>query len=80
MGGNAGFKGFRDRVEKDVRKLISDDYELNVECDAKKYVDYAWHGGKLLANNTDFNDLVVTKKSYDEFGHNLCKKKFDILH
>jgi len=80
MGGNSGFKGFRERVYQDVRSLISDDYELNVECDNQKFIEFAWHGGKLLANCPEFNDLVVSKKSYDEFGHNFCKKKFDILH
>lgn len=75
-----GFTGFHERIYKDVRSLISDDYELNVVCDSQKYIDYAWQGGKLLAESTEFDELVVTKKSYDEFGHNLCKKKFDILH
>ena len=80
MGGNAGFKGFRERVFQDVRSLISDDYELNVACDSQKYAEFGWQGGKLLANSDEFSDLVVTKKAYDEFGHNLCHKKFDISH
>lgn len=80
MGGNSGFKGFKDRIYQDVRSLISDDYELKVNWDPAKFIDYAWHGGRLLAQSTDFNDLVVTRKAYDEFGHNLCRKKFDILH
>lgn len=82
MGGNVGLRGFRERVYQDVRSLIADDYELNINASTEENPsELAWQGGKLLANSNDeFNDLVVTRKAYDEFGHNLCRKKFDISH
>ena len=61
----------------DVRSLLSDEYEINV-ANIKNTDTYAWHGGKKLATSKDFNDLCVTKKMYDELGHNICKKKFNI--
>jgi hypothetical protein len=30
----------------------------------------------LLAESPDFTNLVVTKKLYEEFGHNICEKHF----
>jgi len=39
---------------------------------------YAWQGGKSLASGPDFDDLVVTKKMYEEHGHSICVKKFNI--
>lgn len=37
-----------------------------------------WSGGRGLANSPEFNNLLVNKKAYDEYGHSYCKKKFDV--
>ena len=60
-----------------MRCLISDDFDLNVVL--ANDAQYAWAGGQILANSTDFNHLIVTKKLYEEFGHNICKQKFDSI-
>lgn len=61
----------------DVRSLVSDEYEL-VVTQMPDVQTYAWEGGKCLAASSDFSDLVVTKRMYDEHGHNICLKKFNI--
>lgn len=77
MGGNAMFNGFKERVFNDVRSLILDEYELNVQL-AENVFDYAWKGGSALANSSEFDQIVVSKKLYEEHGHNICKEKFNI--
>ena len=62
---------------KDVRCLISDDFDLNVY--SANETQYAWYGGQMLVNSVDYNHLLVTRKQYEEFGHNICKQKFDGL-
>ena len=39
---------------------------------------YAWEGGKLLADNPDYDEMVVTREEYEENGHFICEEKFDI--
>lgn len=80
MGGNVNFNGFEQRVYDDVRCLIPSKYKLNVKAESD-CLGCAWQGGKMLAENeTEFKELVVSKKAYDEFGHSVCKKKFDIVN
>ncbi len=35
-------------------------------------------GRTKLANSHEFNDLIISKKSYEETGHVVCKEKFNI--
>ncbi|RNA27435.1 actin-related 6 [Brachionus plicatilis] len=80
MGGNAKFSGFNQRVFNDVRCLIPSKYKLNVSTE-NDCLGCAWQGGKKLAENeTEFNELIVSRKTYEEFGHSICKKKFDIIN
>ena len=61
-----------------MRALILDEYDLNIQ-QATDVFDYAWQGGKLLANTqNDFDQLCVSKKAYEENGHSVCKEKFNI--
>lgn len=41
-------------------------------------ITYAWEGGKLLANDPDYEEMVVTRDDYKENGHFVCEEKFDI--
>ena len=61
----------------DVRALVSDEFELTVSL-AKDVLRDSWQGGQMLSISSEYDDLVVTKKLYDEQGHNICMKKFDI--
>lgn len=76
-GGNSLFPGFVDRVYQDVRAMAPAEYEVNVTL-TKNPITYAWEGGALLSKNPEFKKLIVTKKDYDEYGHNICMEKFDV--
>lgn len=41
-------------------------------------ITYSWEGGKLISENDDFEDMVVTREDYEENGHSVCEEKFDI--
>ncbi|TSK28083.1 Actin-related protein 6 [Bagarius yarrelli] len=76
-GGNTLFPGFRDRVYKEVRALAPTEFDVSV-IQPQNLICYAWEGGKLLAENPDFEDMVVTREDYEENGHYVCEEKFDI--
>ncbi|XP_055048724.2 actin-related protein 6 [Misgurnus anguillicaudatus] len=76
-GGNTLFPGFRDRVYKEVRALAPVEYQVRVVL-PQNPICYPWEGGKLLAENPDFEEMVVTRDDYDENGHYVCEEKFDI--
>uniref|UniRef100_A0A3B4E8B2 Actin-related protein 6 n=1 Tax=Pygocentrus nattereri TaxID=42514 RepID=A0A3B4E8B2_PYGNA len=75
-GGNALFPGFRDRVYKEVRALAPAEFQVSVVL-PQNPICYAWEGGKLLAENPDFEEMVVTREDYEENGHCIYEK-FDI--
>ena len=58
--------------------MIPTDYELNLSLIKGKELTTTWLGGKELANSKDFNELCITRKMYEEYGHSICKNKFDI--
>ncbi|KPP69784.1 ARP6 actin-related protein 6-like [Scleropages formosus] len=76
-GGNALFPGFRERVYKEVRSLAPTDFDVSVVLPANP-ICYPWEGGKLLSENPDFDEMVVTRDDYEENGHLICEEKFDI--
>ncbi|XP_040840103.1 actin-related protein 6 isoform X2 [Ochotona curzoniae] len=76
-GGNPLFPGFRDRVYSEVRCLTPTDYDVSVVL-PENPITYAWEGGKLISENDDFEDMVVTREDYEENGHSICEEKFDI--
>jgi len=41
-------------------------------------ITYAWEGGVQLANDPDFDKMVVTKEEFEEYGHSICQEKFDV--
>lgn len=76
-GGNSYLPGFKERVYSEVRKLTPTDYDVSVILPANP-ITYSWEGGKLISENDDFEDMVVTREDYEENGHVICEEKFDI--
>ncbi|KAF3706028.1 Actin-related protein 6 [Channa argus] len=76
-GGNTLFPGFRERLEEDLRSLVPAHLPVSVLLPANP-ICYSWEGGKLLAHNPDYDEMVVTREDYEENGHCICEEKFDI--
>ncbi|KAL7306052.1 hypothetical protein TKK_0001514 [Trichogramma kaykai] len=75
-GGCAKFPGFRERLLKDVRSLAPEEYKINIHL-PENPITYAWEGGSLLANDSNYSSLVVKKEEYEEEGQAVCYDKFD---
>jgi len=41
-------------------------------------ITYAWHGGVMLGQDSEFSNMTVSREEYEEEGHTLCFEKFDI--
>ncbi|KAG6622715.1 actin-like protein [Phytophthora cinnamomi] len=75
VGGNTKFKNFKRRLERDLRSLVPDDYdiELNEPSDP---ILAAWRGCCSLVESDALSGRVVTKQEYEEHGSNICLKRF----
>lgn len=73
-GGNAMFRGFKNRIEAEVRKLALSDYTVCVTL-GDNPVTYSWFGGRVVAKNMSGVE-PVTSAEYKEFGPNICQKRF----
>ncbi|XP_054632356.1 actin-related protein 6 isoform X2 [Dunckerocampus dactyliophorus] len=76
-GGNTLFPGFRERLEAELRSLVPTHIPVSVML-PNNPITYSWEGGKLLAQNPDYEEMVVTRDDYEENGHFICEEKFDI--
>ncbi|KAL0280290.1 UNVERIFIED_CONTAM: hypothetical protein PYX00_001631 [Menopon gallinae] len=76
-GGSTLFPGFRDRVEKDVRSMAPDHFDVNVTLPANP-ITYAWEGGSELSRKPNFSSMCISKKQYEEEGTALVEEKFDV--
>ena len=78
-GGSSKFKGLIDRVKTELRSRVPHDIELNVTTARDDSALSAWRGGIQWASSssddrptkfvTDFQDVLITKKKYEEAGH-----------
>ncbi|XP_050522217.1 actin-related protein 6 isoform X2 [Daktulosphaira vitifoliae] len=75
-GGSACFPGFEERLTNDIRALTPDEFDITITI-PKNPITYAWHGGDMLSNDSDFYSLVVSKEEYDEEGFSSCLR-FDV--
>lgn len=76
-GGNALFPGFKERMEAELRSLSPAHLPLSVHTPHDP-ITFPWEGGKLLAHNPDYDEMVVTRDDFEENGHCVCEEKFDI--
>jgi len=74
-GGNACLQNFRERVERDVRALAPDLYDINVRS-SEDSISSAWLGGSALAKDPVFTSICVTKDEYLERGHSVCHERY----
>jgi len=72
-GGNFNLTGFRQRLFSELRKLIPDDYELNITLPDNP-ITYAAEGGSECSSSTDLP--WVSSKEFLEHGSVICEKKF----
>jgi actin-related protein 6 len=75
-GGNARLPGYRERVERELRAVAPDVYDVKVTL-PEDPVTYAWSGGsRLAADSAGFSRNVITKAQYDEMGWERVEREF----
>ncbi len=74
-GGNAALTNFKERVEREVRALAPDVYDVIVRL-PEDPATYAWSGGAAISNDVVFDSISVTKEEYFERGHVVCNERF----
>ncbi|KAL7137738.1 hypothetical protein ABFS83_10G112800 [Erythranthe nasuta] len=74
-GGNTLFPGFAQRLEKELRPLVPDEYKLKITT-LEDPILGVWRGGSLLASSPDFETMCVTKAEYEELGSARCRRRF----
>ena len=66
-GGSTKFKGFSERLVKEIKKLVLPGTQVNIISNPNS--DYAaWIGGSIFASKDVFKDLAFTYEQYKENG------------
>lgn len=74
IGGTAKCPGFKERLFRELRPLVPDDYELNIFL-AEEPAVAAWKGAQLVANSgAYYSSLALKKAEWQRHGLNACKK------
>lgn len=82
-GGTAKLKGFVERLRRDLRTRVPNDFDLNVNTISG--IDSAlcaWRGGSKWASSDchdkshvpDFKHSLITKEQYEELGHGAMER------
>ncbi|EAA11637.4 AGAP005857-PA [Anopheles gambiae str. PEST] len=75
-GGCALFPGMQSRVERDVRALAPDEYDVNVTV-PENPITYAWHGGKKYSQSLSFMKSCMSRNEYEEYGTRHLVEKYE---
>uniref|UniRef100_A0AAG5DKL9 Actin-related protein 6 n=1 Tax=Anopheles atroparvus TaxID=41427 RepID=A0AAG5DKL9_ANOAO len=75
-GGCALFPGMQTRLERDVRALAPDEYEVTVTVPDNP-ISYAWHGGKKYSQSLSFLKSCMSRNQYEEYGTRHLVDKYD---
>lgn len=76
-GGSAMLPGFRDRVYSNIRALSPSEYEVSV-YQPPDPITWAWRGGSALCTAREFELLKVTRKDFQEYGLEVCRRRFNL--
>ncbi|KAI5123138.1 hypothetical protein M0805_000841 [Coniferiporia weirii] len=75
VGGNVKFPGFRQRLMSELRSLAPIDHEVHI-YESSNPISEAYLSGAEFARRRGFANEVVTRAEYQEFGSNVCRKRF----
>lgn len=67
VGGSSKFSGLITRLQKDIRSMAPEWYNVDVSSSSDQD-SYAWCGGKHMADDPNFDKMCIYKQDYEEFG------------
>nr|XP_010934377.1 actin-related protein 6 isoform X1 [Elaeis guineensis] len=74
-GGSTLFPRFAERLERELRPLVPDNYQVKITTQEDPILG-VWRGGSLLASSPDFESMCITKSEYEEIGSIRCRRRF----
>ncbi|KAA8535125.1 hypothetical protein F0562_030128 [Nyssa sinensis] len=74
-GGSTLFPRFAERLQRELRPLVPDDYQVKITTQEDPILG-VWRGGSLLASSPDFEAMCITKAEYEELGSARCRRRF----
>ncbi|XP_059613013.1 actin-related protein 6 [Phlebotomus argentipes] len=76
-GGSAQFPGMGARLQREIRALAPEEYNVCVRI-AEKPMISAWQGCKKFSQEPDFLKACVTREEFEEEGNRIIIDKFDV--
>ena len=73
-GGAAMFPGYADRMQKELTALAPNTSKINVIAPSERKYS-VWQGGSILASQSSFESMLITKQDYDEYGPSIVHRK-----
>ena len=73
-GGSSMFPGILERMQWEVKTLTPSNTNIRILAPDKRRYS-AWLGGSILASLSTFEDMLITKQEYDEFGPQIVHRK-----
>ncbi|GMH18963.1 hypothetical protein Nepgr_020804 [Nepenthes gracilis] len=74
-GGSTLFPRFAERLERELRPLVPDDYRVKITT-LEDPILGVWQGGSLLASSPEFDAMCVSKADFEELGSARCSRRF----
>ncbi|KAJ3671210.1 hypothetical protein LUZ60_008636 [Juncus effusus] len=74
-GGSTLFPQFAQRLERELRPLVPDNYKVKIRSQEDAMVG-VWKGGSVLGSSPEFESMCVTKSEYEEMGSARCRRRF----
>ncbi|TGZ65219.1 hypothetical protein CRM22_005985 [Opisthorchis felineus] len=73
-GGGTMFRGFPERLRKELRALVPGHVPIKVLASQERKYS-VWIGGAVLASLTSFNEMWVTRNEYTEYGPRIVHQR-----
>ena len=75
-GGNSMFKGFPERLKKEIKALAPESMKEEVRIFSSSERKYAvWIGGSILSSISTFESMWITNTEYEESGATIVHRK-----
>jgi len=76
VGGNALFRNFKERIERELRPLVPEEYNIRIHVPASPLTT-VWQGGNAVACTPGaLQSMCVRKSEYQEHGARVCAARF----
>ncbi|KII72876.1 Actin, adductor muscle [Thelohanellus kitauei] len=73
-GGSTLFPGMRERLAREIKQLAPVSVRVDTLAPAERKYS-VWKGGSLLGSLSTFQQILISKAEYDEFGPSIVHKK-----